>query len=242
MIRPARLLTTLSLLATASLLPAADAKEELLKAAKALSDKPNYTWRTTVVVPEDAQFKPGPTDGKIEKGGAMVVSTTGFQGNIQQTVKQGEKIALTNRDGGWDSIADVEANTEGFGRFRANMARNLMAPADDVADMVKDIKELKKEGDLYSGDFTGEGAKSMMSFGGRRRGGGDQGGPNVPSAKASAKFWVKDGVLAKMEVKVDGSIEFNGNEMEIVRTSTTEIKDVGSTKVEIPEGAKAKLK
>ena len=72
--------------------------------------------------------------------------------------------------------------------------------------------------------------------------GAGQGGPNIPSAKGSAKFWVKDGVLTKMEIKVDGSMEFNGNEMEIVRTTTTEIKDIGTTKIEIPEGASAKLK
>jgi hypothetical protein len=34
---------------------------------------------------------------------------------------------------------------------------------------------------------------------------------------------------------------FNGNDVEIDRTTTTEIKDVGSTKVEIPDEAKKKL-
>lgn len=241
MIKLSSLLTACSLLAGATLATAADAKEELLAAAKALAGKPNYSWKTTVVVPEDAQFKPGPTDGKVDKDGVIATSSTGFQGNPVHVFKKGEKAALSNQDGGWDSLADVEADTEGFGRFRAGAARNLKAPADLVADIVSDVKELKKDGDAYSGEFTEEGAKNNMRFGGRGARGGGEGGPQILSAKGSAKFWVKDGVLAKLEIKVDGSMDFGGNEVEVVRTSTTEIKDIGTTKIEVPEGAKAKL-
>src|SRR6476659_1174463 len=45
------------------------AKEEVTSAAKKLGEKSNYSWKTTVVVPESAQFKPGPTEGKTEKDG-----------------------------------------------------------------------------------------------------------------------------------------------------------------------------
>ena len=44
-------------------------KDEVTNAAKKLSDQSSYSWQTTIVVPEDAQFKPGPTDGKTEKDG-----------------------------------------------------------------------------------------------------------------------------------------------------------------------------
>ena len=36
-------------------------------AAAALGNEASYTWRATVEVPPDAQFKPGPTDGKTEE-------------------------------------------------------------------------------------------------------------------------------------------------------------------------------
>ncbi len=55
------------------------------------------------------------------------------------------------------------------------------------------------------------------------------------------KFWVKDGALAKYEFNVQGKMEFNGNPIDIDRTTTVEIKDVDSTKVEVPEEAKGKL-
>ena len=48
------------------------AKDEVIKAAKALGEKPNYSWRSVVTVPESAQFKPGPTEGKTEKEGAPI--------------------------------------------------------------------------------------------------------------------------------------------------------------------------
>jgi hypothetical protein len=52
---------------------------------------------------------------------------------------------------------------------------------------------------------------------------------------------VKDGQLAKYEYHVQGNMSFNGQDREINRTTTVEIKDVGSTKVEIPAEAKAKM-
>jgi hypothetical protein len=149
---------------------------------------------------------------------------------------KGGKGAVTNQDGGWQSLSDLE-NEEGFGRFRAIMARNFKAPAAQAAELAAGVKELKKDGESYSGELTEEGAKTLLSFG--RRGGAD--GPTVSNAKGSAKFWVKDGVLSKYEYKVKGTRTFNGNDMEIDRTTTIEIKDVGTTKVEVPEDAKKKL-
>ena len=48
-------------------------------------------------------------------------------------------------------------------------------------------------------------------------------------------------MLAKYEFKVSGKISFNGNDRDVERTTTVETKDVGSTKVEVPEAAKKKL-
>ncbi len=222
--------------ATASLsLFAADAKEEVTAAAKKLGDAANYTWKTTVVVPESAQFKPGPTDGKTEKGGFMCVKTT-MRDNTMEIVKKGDKAAFTNQDGEWESLADAEGD-QGRGRFVGNMVRGLKAPADQAVEIAAGVKELKKDGDAMAGDLTEDAAKALMRF--RRGGGGD--GPAISNAKGSAKFWIKDGVLVKYEFKVTGKMDFNGNEIDMDRTTTVEIKDVGTTKVEVPEGAKKKL-
>ena len=55
------------------------------------------------------------------------------------------------------------------------------------------------------------------------------------------KFWIKDGLLTKYEFKVQGKVTIGGNDRDVDRTSTVEIKDVGSTKVDVPDEAKKKL-
>jgi hypothetical protein len=215
---------------------AADSKEEVTAAAKKLGEAGNYSWKTTVKVPEGSQFRPGPTDGKIDKDGTVLL-TSSFGDNLTETVIKGEKGAMTNRDGDWESLSEIEANTEGFGRFRGGMIRNFKAPSVQAVELANATKELKKEGDVISGDLTPEGAKQLLTF---RRGGGG-GGATPNNATGNVKFWVKDGVLTKYEFHVKGSINFNGEDREVDRTTTTEISKVGETKVVVPEAAKKKL-
>ena len=59
--------------------------------------------------------------------------------------------------------------------------------------------------------------------------------------KGSVKFWVKNGALIKYEFHLQGKIDFNGNEFPNDRTTTVEIKEVGATKVEVPEAARKKI-
>jgi hypothetical protein len=69
--------------------------------------------------------------------------------------------------------------------------------------------------------------------------GGD--GMAVNEAKGSARFWIKDGVLARYEFKLKGKMKFGDNEFPNDRTTTVEIKDVNKTKVEVPEAARKKV-
>ena len=207
-------------------------KDDVTASAKALADKSSYSWTTTVTVPPDSQFHPGPTEGKTEKGGYTHVSMT-FGDNTTEFVLQGTNFAIHTEDNGWQ--APSEMDQQGPRRFMAGRMRNFKAPAVQATDILAGVKELKKNGDVYSGDLTEDGAKALLQFG--RRGGG----ANVSNAKGSAKFWIKDGVLSKFESKVTGTVSFNGNDVDVDRTTTTEIKDVGTTKVVVPDEAKKKL-
>ncbi len=202
-------------------------KDDIIAAAKKLGGQSNYSWRTTVVVPETAQFKPGPTEGQTEKDGFTHL-TLSFGDNTTQAVIKGDKAAVTNPEGGWQALADLD-NAEGPGRFLGRIIRNFKVPSAQAAELVTAAKELKKEGDAYSGELTEEGAKAQFRFG------------TVSNPKGSVKFWVKDGALTKFEIKVTGKVDFNGNEFDVDRTSTVEVKDVGTTKVSVPEEAKKKL-
>ena len=62
------------------------------------------------------------------------------------------------------------------------------------------------------------------------------------NASGSVKFWLKDGALAKYVVNVKGTVTTpNGDERDVDLTTTTEIKQIGATKVEVPEAAKKKF-
>jgi hypothetical protein len=221
------LCSVLCLLTSSVLAADSSAKDDVIAAAKKLAEKANYSWKTTVVVPESAQFKPGPTDGKTEKDGFTYV-TMSFGDNVTKAAIKGDKAVVTNQDGDWQLASELEGG-EGRGRFLGRMMRNFKTPAVQAADLAGVTKELKKESDVYSGDLTEEGAKAQFRFG------------NASGAKGSVKFWLKDGMLSKYEFKVTGKVDFNGNEVDVDRTTTTEVKDVGTTKVNVPEAAKKKL-
>ena len=64
----------------------------------------------------------------------------------------------------------------------------------------------------------------------------------VSSCNATNLFWVKDGELTKYEHNVQGKIVGRDDqEFPINRTTTIEIKDVGKTKLALPDEAKKKL-
>jgi hypothetical protein len=212
----------------------AEPKDEVVNAAKQLGEKENYSWRSTVVVPEDARFKPGPTEGKTEKGGYTLLSMS-MNDNEMKAVLKGDKGAAM-MEGEWQSLSEL-ANSEGPGRFMAGRFRDYKAPAAQAETLATQTKGLKKDGEVISGDLTEEGAKEILSF--RRRNGGDA--PTVSDAKGSVKFWVKDGTLTKYEFKVTGKMSFNGNDIDMDRTTTVVIKDVGTTKVTVPDEAKKKV-
>jgi len=218
-----------------SLSAAESCKDDVIKAAKALGNKENYSWRTTTVVPENAMFKPGPVEGKTEKDGHTVLNIS-FGDNDAKAVLKGEKGAATNPDGEWKTLAEL-AEEEGPIRFLAIRLQTFKAPAAQAAQLAADAKALKQEGEICSGELTEEGAKSILAF--RPRGGGEV--PTLSNAKGSVKFWLKDGALTKYEFNVKGTMNFNGNDVEQDRTSTVVIKEIGSTKVSVPEEAKKKL-
>ena len=217
-----------------SLLAAEATKDEITSAAKKLGEKANYSWKTTVAVPEGSRWRPGPTEGKTEKDGVTHL-TMSFGDNKYQAFLKGDKGAVSNPDGGWQTLADLD-NAEGPGRFFGRMFRNFKAPAAQAADLAARAKELKKEGDAVAGELNEEITKELLTFRGR---GGD--GPTVTSPKGSVKFWMKDGVLSKYEFKVQGKVSFDGNERDVDRTTTVEITDVGKTKMDVPEEVKKKL-
>lgn len=225
------------LCAATSLIVFADNVDDLKAAAKKLADQPNYSWTTTMEVP-GSQYTPAPRVGKVNKDGVIMVSTE-MQNNTIEAVIKGEKGAVKT-DEGWKVASELEAPGGGNrGGMFQRMLLTTKAPAVEVADLAKKVKELKKEDDILSGDLTEAGATELMTMGRRNR-------PNAVApkdAKGSVKVWIKDGMVQKYILKVEGKVAFGQDQQErnIERISTTEIKDVGTTKMEIPAEATKKV-
>jgi hypothetical protein len=214
---------------------AADPKDDVTSAAKKLAAADNYSWKGNVENAGGGGRFGGPSEGKADKDGTVYLTMTRGD-NSMEAVMKGGKGALKGQDG-WQSFSEAADDQQGPGRFISRMMQNYKAPAVEAQELAGKVKELKLADDVYSGDLTEEGAKqALVPF---RFGGGD--GPSVSGAKGSVKFWVKDGTLSKFQVKVQGTISFNGNDRDVDRTTTVEIKDVGTTKITIPEEAQKKL-
>ena len=215
-------------------LVAEEPKDTVINAARKLGEADNYSWKQTS---ENAGggFRGGPAEGKTQKGGYTWLSMT-MRDNTIEAVKKGDKGAIKGEDG-WRSLAEASQGERGPATFMARRIQNLKTPAQQAEDLAGKVKDLKQDGDTYSGQLTEDGAKSLLSFG-RGRGGGN--GPEISGAKGSVKFWVTDGMLTKYKTKVQGSISFNGNDRDVDRTTTVDIKNVGTTKLDLPEEAQKK--
>ena len=223
---------------TAGSLLAADSnpKDDVKAAAAALGASDSYSWHQTVEVPPDSQFKPGPTDGKTEKGGYTTLSFS-FGDNTTEAVLNGTNGAINSPDNGWQTLAEA-AHAGGRGGFLPRMLQNYKTPAVQAADLADAAKELKVGDKGITGDLTEDGAKALMSFRGVRRGVPP---PDFTNVKGSVTFTLTDGKLVKYSFHVTGSMDSNGNPVDVDRTTTVEIKDVGTTKIEVPDDAKKKL-
>ena len=241
-----KLKTLVALLALSVLaLPAraADAKDSVAAAIKALKEKGSYSWSTSTEM-AGGQFPGQTSKGKTDKEGFILITREGPNGEIQSATKGDKRV--TKMDDGWKTPEEMQqagggGRRGGFGGGGFFGGAQL-APADEAEGLLKDIQDLKAgDGGLFTAELSEAAAKTRAGFGGRGGRGGNFTPPEPKDAKASVKFWVKDGVLAKYELTTSAKMNFQDQEMDVGRTAVTEISNAGSTKVDVPEEAKKKL-
>ena len=139
---------------------------------------------------------------------------------------------------GWQTFDEI-AQPGGAPAAIVRYLRSYKAPAAESTSLAAKVTELKEADGAISGDLKEEAVKELLLFGSRRREGQEP--PKTADAKGSVKFWIKDGALTKFEIKVQGKVTAGEREMDINRTTTVEIKEVGTTKIEVPDEARQKL-
>jgi hypothetical protein len=226
---------------------AAETNATLSAAVQALTDSTNYSWSTTSEM-ANSPFPAMTTKGKTEQAGFTLFSAEGPNGEIQ-AVKKGGKGVIKTEDG-WQTAEEFRQNNQGGpgpGRGFAGRLLSAPTPAEDAGELLKGIVNIKAGADgVFSADLTEQAAKDEAGFFGRRgrSGQGAPGGftpPEPKDAKGTVKFWVKNGVLSKIELNTSAKITFQDEDHDMDRTTTTEISDVDSTKLDVPAEAKNKL-
>jgi hypothetical protein len=183
--------------------------------------------------------------GKAIKGGAAVI-TSERDGTTTTAVLQGTQ-GVASTDEGWKTAEEIRSAAGGGGgggnrggMRAAALLRNPL-PAASVTRLVEKSKELKAgEAGVIAGELSDDGAKefALMGRGGRP---GAQTPPEPKNAKGSVQFWLKEGQVQKIRLKVSATMTVNGEDRDMVRTTTWEIRDVGTTSVEVPAEAKKRL-
>src|SRR5712671_439600 len=92
-----------TMIMVAGSLLAADAKDEVKSAAKKLADAGGYSWKTTVEG-GNAQFRPGPTEGKVAKDGLTHLSMVRGENKTEVFLKGGKGAVKTGEE--WQSLSE----------------------------------------------------------------------------------------------------------------------------------------
>jgi hypothetical protein len=240
------------LMAAAALLLVAGraADDELDKAAAKAGEMGNYTCTVTT------KMEGGGGGGGGGQGAAQPVEMN-IKADAPIHLKSGEvdayrkgEVLVVKEGETWKKLERQGGGGQGGERpDRRTMAamrlRGVRAPHEVLKELKSSaFKEVKREdgegGRVFSGELTEEALKALRPQG-RRGGGGGQDRP-APKSTGNAKIWVNgDGAITKYEVHVESTFKNRDDEDVTTKfTSTVEIKEVGSTKYEVPEDA-AKL-
>ena len=201
--------------------------DDVTSAVRKLGDIGDYSWHSTFTDSGDSPS--ASTDGETAIDGFTYV-TVSFGGGVSQFATKGGTVAITDPGGNWQPLAMLDPHQEA-NRFMLSLVRNFKTPAAQAAALASAVMVFKKDGDVYSGALTEDGANMLLAV---------EGGA-VTNAFGSVKFWITDGVLTEYEYKVKGTVNSGGGDQDLSRDATAEIKYVGTTRVTMPNGAKSLL-
>jgi hypothetical protein len=211
-------------------------------AVKKLADAPSYSWSSAVVGGRGNQT---PVEYKAEKDGFATFTFTSMQGDPTDVVMKGDKGVAKMADG-WKTMAELQKAADDAGGFSGEMMvlsriSSFTTPAAQAKALLEKAKNVKKEGDTYSADLAEASAKDLLTFRFPGAAAANMPAMTIANPKGTIKITVKDGAMNKMEIHLTGTRTFNEQDTPVDQTTTLAIKDVGATKVTVPDEAKKKL-
>ena len=211
-------------------------QDKITSATRQLGDKPNYSWTTTTKEGDGNSRSLGPIDGKADKAGLTFLSFS-IGGIPVEVFMNGQKGAAKALEG-WQTLDEIAA-TGGTAAAVVRYLRSYKAPGAESAALSDKVKDVKEAEGVVSANLKEDAAKELLERGARRKEGQEP--PKIADPKGSVKFWIQNGALTKYEVNVQGKVTAGDREADVNRTTTVEIRDAGSTKLELPAEAKQKM-
>lgn len=228
-------ITMLACLAASGLLVWADDKatQELLDAAHRLAEEQSYAWySTSVSAPGTHDRKQGPTHGKIAKNGFGYVTFELSDSKVEMVFHQ-DRSAI-KWDDTWHGREELKDNLA----WIADRLKTYKFAADEAAFLAAHTRDARAqdEGEI-TGALDDEALRYLLSRGRREV-------ENVADIKGSIRFSLRDGRLHRYEYDIKGPVPYGGDGalVSLDRTTKVEIKDVGQTEVQVPEGAAEKVR
>jgi hypothetical protein len=234
-----------------------DDKEAVEKAVAKAAAYESYAFKGETEFQSQFGNLPGQVpsmDGKYQKDAGMHIKT-----ERGEFFRKGERVLVKQGQNDWTDVAQLQAPTppadappkkrgpRGGVGFAQIMIKNFKAPHDDLKDLAKSFKEVKKQektekiGDVectvYGGDLTDESMKGSPL--GRML--GMFGGANAEVKGSGRVFLDPSGSVLVYEITTKATVELQGNQIDFSMVRRSEISDVGKVKVEIPEGVQKLL-
>ena len=230
------LIACIGIISTGLFAAESNPKEKLAEASRQLGEKPNYSWSATTKEADGSPGRLGPIDGKTEKDNLTFLSLTPGGIPVEVYMKGDKGVARALE--GWQTFDEI-AQTSGTAAAIVRFLKSYKTPAAQSAELARNMSELKEADGILSGELKEDAIKEILLMGGRRREGQET--PKTTDAKGTVKFWIKNGALNKYEINVHGKVATADRSVDINRTTTVEIKEIGSTKIEAPAEAKEKI-
>jgi hypothetical protein len=217
----------------------ASPQDALVAASRQLGEAANYTWSSSS---QEAGGGASPLaslgtiEGRAEKGGIIYLHFS--MGDILiEVFRDGPKAAAQVQTGGWHPLDEI-AKLGGTPAAIVRSIRVYRAPADEFARLAQNVTDLKQVDGAVAGGLKEDVVKELLLFGTRSRQGKE---PEATGAKGSVRFWTTNGRLTKYEVRIQGKVTEGDRESNINRVTTVQIKNTGSTKLEVPPDARQKM-
>lgn len=240
--RGCRVLALTAALAGSAAADPAGSADDLKSAVRKLSEAASYTWSVESSAAGDTaeKYAAGPLDGKTEKGGFTWIRTRETP-PIEIGLKAQKMVVRL--DEGWALEQDLASGARLRPHANLTLVRSLKThprPAAQAALLLKHSKDLK-EGvpGYFTATLEEAGVKELLRQSirmGRN--------PEVTPKDGTVAFTTRDGVVVRYEYSLHGDVSYPApaaSTWTAELRSTVDIKEIGTTSVELPEEARKKL-